>query len=205
MGGHAAARRIRMEERYENLPIVAMTAHATDEEREACMKSGMQDHIAKPISPDHFYATLTRWLAHAQAPATENAPLKKEHPASLPIQIPGFDTATTMDRLDGDVALYHRVLEMLMPSLSTSIAHFSTALASSDRAGAKRIVHSIRGMAANVGALALTASAAELEQRMNENRERPEQLAAFGVLIEQTLKLVEQALAERKMGPVLRK
>jgi two-component system, sensor histidine kinase and response regulator len=205
MGGHAAARRIRMEERYENLPIVAMTAHATDEEREACMKSGMQDHIAKPISPDHFYATLTRWLAHAHAPATENAPLKKEHSAGLPIQIPGFDTVNTMDRLDGDVALYHRVLEMLMPSLSTSIAHFSTALASSDRAGAKRIVHSIRGMAANVGALALTASAAELEQRMNENRERPEQLAAFGVLIEQTLKLVEQALAERKMGPVLRK
>ena len=201
MGGHAATRRIRMDERFEHLPIVAMTAHATQEEREACMKSGMQDHITKPINPGHFYQTLTRWLAPMtvaqgvpSAPEIRTAPTDED----VPIEIPGFDTADTMDRLSGDVAMYHRVLEMFVPSLSSSLEQFSNGVASSDRAATKTAVHNIRGMAANVGATELTAFAADLEQMLGEHREQPEELTRFKVLLEQTVHLVRAALAGRK-------
>ena len=198
MGGHAATRRIRMDERFEDLPIVAMTAHATPEEREACIKSGMQDHIIKPINPGYFYQTLTRWLAPSSvAPVapTPALPITDE----TPIDIPGFATADTLERLSGDVALYHRVLGMLIPSLGKAMDQFSAAVASGDHAATKSAVHGIRGMAANVGATELAGFAAELEQLLGERRESPEHLTRFRVLAEQTMHLVQTALAERKV------
>jgi len=196
MGGHAATRRIRMDERYAQLPVVAMTAHATAEEREECLRSGMQDHITKPINPEHFYQTLTRWLTRARAElsAASKPPAKDPQP----IEVPGFDTADTMDRLAGDVELYHRVLEMYLPSLATALEQFGNAVASCDQAGTKSVVHSIRGMSANVGAVTLADHAAELEAALGRHQEQPEQLASFRELIEETLRVVEQALAARK-------
>jgi len=197
MGGHAATRRIRMDERFEDLPIVAMTAHATPEEREACMKSGMQDHITKPINPGHFYQTLTRWLSPMTVTETVAVPPPAQ-PIETPVEISGFDTADTLERLSGDVELYHRVLGMLVPGLATAIDQFAAAVASCDHAGTKSAVHSIRGMAANVGATELAGHAAELEHMLGEHRESPEQLARFRVMAEETVILVESALAERK-------
>ncbi len=65
-----------------------------------------------------------------------------------------------------------------------------------DHAGTKLAVHSIRGMAANVGAMVLAQAAGELERLLGEHRERPEQLSDFRSLIVQTLSVVERALTE---------
>lgn len=194
MGGHAATRRIRMDERFMDLPILAMTAHATPEEREACMKSGMQDHITKPIHPEHFYQTLTRWLAQTGSVADTSAPAQAQTGA---LSIPGFDTVDALDRLAGDVALYHRVLAMLVPSLSNSLQQYNAALDGGDQSSARAAVHGIRGMAANVGATLLADRAAELEELLSGHRERPEQLAAFRTIVADTIRNVEQALSQR--------
>ena len=71
-----------------------------------------------------------------------------------------------MDRLAGDVELYHRVLEMLVPSLTKALQQFDAARADSDRTGLQSVVHGVRGMAANIGAVALAAAASELEDML---------------------------------------
>ncbi len=52
---------LRADPRLQELPIVAMTAHALVEERERCLDAGMNDHVTKPIDPAVLFATLLRW------------------------------------------------------------------------------------------------------------------------------------------------
>lgn len=61
MDGFTAARLIRQDGRYSNLPIIAMTAHAMVGDREKSLDVGMNDHITKPIDPDQLYKTVARW------------------------------------------------------------------------------------------------------------------------------------------------
>ncbi len=199
MGGHAATRRVRMDTRYAGLPIVAMTAHATAEERDECARSGMQDHIAKPIDPDQFYQTLARWLKPSlKAGNADGAAAAGADRGAAALEIPGFDTADTMDRLAGDIELYHRVLEMLVPSLTKALEQFDAACTDNDRTGLQSVVHGVRGMAANIGAVALAAAASELEDMLKARSEQPERLALFRARVEETLLRVTQALETRK-------
>ena len=62
MDGLAAAMELRRDERYADLPIIAMTANAMTGDRERCIEAGMNDHIPKPIDPAELRRTLSRWL-----------------------------------------------------------------------------------------------------------------------------------------------
>jgi PAS domain S-box-containing protein len=63
MDGYQATRLIRSTGHSPGLPIIAMTADAFESERQRCFEAGMDDHVSKPIDPDHLYRVLVRWLA----------------------------------------------------------------------------------------------------------------------------------------------
>jgi two-component system sensor histidine kinase/response regulator len=62
MDGLEATRIIRADSRFDQLPIVAMTANAMAEDRDRCLEAGMNDHIAKPIDPDLLFGALISWI-----------------------------------------------------------------------------------------------------------------------------------------------
>jgi PAS domain S-box-containing protein len=62
MGGIEATQRIRRNPALGDMPILAMTANAFAEDREQCRQAGMDDFVAKPVTPDILYATLLKWL-----------------------------------------------------------------------------------------------------------------------------------------------
>ena len=60
MDGYQATQKIRSDPRFASFPIIAMTAHATIEERQKCLDAGMNGHVSKPIDPSSLFE---RWSA----------------------------------------------------------------------------------------------------------------------------------------------
>ena len=73
MDGHQATASLRKDERFRSLPIIAMTAHATLEERQRCLAEGMNDHVSKPIDPAVLIDTVARFCGTSGV-ATRLAP-----------------------------------------------------------------------------------------------------------------------------------
>jgi len=72
MDGYQATAKIRSDARFTRLPIIAMTAHATMEERQRCLAAGMNDHLSKPIDPALLFDTVGKFY--------QPAPLARPHP-----------------------------------------------------------------------------------------------------------------------------
>ncbi|WP_343733124.1 ATP-binding protein [Duganella sp.] len=62
MDGHEATRLLRIDSRFSELPIIAVTSNALAGMRARCLEEGMQDYITKPIDPQRLYSVLSRWL-----------------------------------------------------------------------------------------------------------------------------------------------
>ena len=67
MDGLTATRKIRENQSFATLPIIAMSANAMEKDRERSLSHGMDDHITKPFSPGTLYATIDKWLAQRQS------------------------------------------------------------------------------------------------------------------------------------------
>ena len=67
MDGYEAARTLRREGRFKDLPIVAMTAHALEGDRAACLEAGMNDYLSKPIDVEKLFDVLASWIPPPEA------------------------------------------------------------------------------------------------------------------------------------------
>jgi CheY-like chemotaxis protein len=66
MNGIDATLAIRAIPGYELTPILGMTANAFEEDRQRCLEAGMNDHIGKPVDPEHLFELLIKWLTRAK-------------------------------------------------------------------------------------------------------------------------------------------
>lgn len=89
MDGFEAAQNIREDRRLQNLPIIAMTAHALAEERDRCLAAGMNDHVAKPVDPERLFEALTRWIKPSTSPKISSVPSEK----ALPVETAPVETS----------------------------------------------------------------------------------------------------------------
>lgn len=169
MDGLSATRAIRQDARFKDLPIVAMTAHAMEGDRERSLEAGMQDHLTKPINPDTLYAALLRWIA-PRHPPTAHAPtatLAQCSEATAPGSIPalaGIDTARGLMQCLGRPELYLRIVGEFVRELTHSPATLLQASGTQDWPRARRLAHSLKSAAATLGAGALAEHAKVLER-----------------------------------------
>jgi signal transduction histidine kinase/DNA-binding response OmpR family regulator len=78
LDGLETTRLIRRESRWDHLPVIAMTAHAMNGDRERCLQAGMNAYISKPVQPAHLVATIERQLASGDRHSTTTStPLER--------------------------------------------------------------------------------------------------------------------------------
>nr|WP_229258863.1 response regulator [Duganella flavida] len=177
MDGYEASRALRAQPIWDGLPIIAMTANAMAGDREKVLAAGMQDHIAKPINVGEMFGTLARWIkpqhgtrsepaAASPAPAAAGAGaggVPTVPPLSPLPSLPGIDIEAGMATAMHNDALYRRLLLKFLHGQSNFAADFHAAQLDPDRTAATRTVHTLKGMAGNIGAKRVQAAAQRLE------------------------------------------
>ncbi|MFO7867206.1 MAG: response regulator [Candidatus Aminicenantes bacterium] len=145
------------------IPIIAMTAHAMKGDRELLIEAGMNDYISKPIAPQVLEETLEKWLGNAGKQQPSDAASRgaaEEPPENLPV----FDRKALMTRLMGDEDLSRKVIADFLEDMPKRILALKQHLDQGDAESAGFQAHAIKGAAATVGGMALSAVASSMEE-----------------------------------------
>ncbi|MBT8369127.1 MAG: response regulator, partial [Deltaproteobacteria bacterium] len=156
------------------VPIIAMTAHAMAGDADKSLQAGMNGHVTKPIDPDQLFAALLKWIqpsekrAHLQPPEVSAELPDTENPvvdeAQLPGTLAGFDLEAGLTRLQGNRRLYRKLLLDFGAKYSGVAGEIREALEAIDLKQAHILVHNLKGVAGNLAATNLLASAIEMEE-----------------------------------------
>ncbi|HSD38314.1 MAG TPA: response regulator [Rhodocyclaceae bacterium] len=189
MNGLDATRRIRSEDGFSRLPILALTANALSGDRERCIEAGMNDYITKPIDPEQMYATIARWLpanttlsaapgalpghdpVHADSDATVGLVTASNDAAIIAAlkEIPDLDVDLGLARMLGRHDLYLKLVRRVVAERADLPQQFQQALDSDNHDEAGRLVHGLRAIVGMLGSTPLQGVCAEVEQLITQN------------------------------------
>lgn len=171
MDGLEACRHIREREQERSnkrVPVIAMTAHAMDGDRELCIQAGMDDYLTKPVNIDKLYSVLCFWLLD-----------KKENPEII-------ETQQTEDKIidlahlelftEGDLEQESLIASVFINSAEISLSTLRNCLKSGDVNEWKMMTHKLKGSSAQIGANKLQKSCLEAEHKIDASIEEKEQL-----------------------------
>ena len=171
MDGYQATAALRALERRRGsapVPVVALTANALPDDERRSLQAGCQAHLTKPFSRAQLRRVIARLTgADEQAGAGERPEIAAfaDAPPPLPAlaALPGFDLATALARMEGQVSLYLRVLHAARDAIGAWSGRFAAAQAAGDAAQALRLAHDLKSTGATLGATGLATAAERLE------------------------------------------
>jgi PAS domain S-box-containing protein len=181
MSGIDATQQIRMLPGWQDTPILALTANAFVEDRQACLHAGMNDFVAKPVEPDALYRTLLAWLPQSPRQAAAPAPpsvdgcgsLHSDANAAVPLHIalralPGMDIDRGLQAMLGNTTRYCQLLQAFADHSAGELILLQSHLKAGDGEQVRRIAHSIAGAAGGVGAMQLHEALTAVDRSLRE-------------------------------------
>jgi PAS domain S-box-containing protein len=199
MDGLEATARIRDDAAYADLPILAMTAHALDEERQRSLQAGMNDHLTKPVVPAQLYAALAQWCR--RKPASGAIPgggdTAIEPQSALP-ELPGIDVSGALARVRGRTDFYLNMLKRFAETCDTETLTIMRALDRVDHETARKAAHKLKGSAGNLGLTEVHLAASALEQALKQAAgDYQDKSAILRMSLNKTVSLLRERLAGR--------
>jgi two-component system, sensor histidine kinase and response regulator len=201
LDGLEATARIRDREKTtgRHVPIIALTAHATQGDRTLCLESGMDSYVSKPIRREELMKALNDLTATAGSdPAV--APL-----ADAPVVSGGvdaeapFNEAELLRRLGGDEDLLTEIAAMFLESGPTAMAAIEGSLAKGDLNNVTHAAHSLKGSVGNFAAKRAVEAALRMEMaaRQGDDRAANEALKALQTAIASLIATLKVVAARR--------
>ena len=176
LDGLSATSEIRKLPGLADLPIVAMTANAMEQDRERCLAAGMNDYVAKPIDPDELSRVLLKWIRPGEfqvaGSRVEVSMPSDAEVQELPRHIDGLDVGLGLRHANGKHSLYVSMLRRFVDGQRSAIGEIAGALDKDDWAAAERLAHTLKGNAGNIGATSLPVEAAALESALRNKQPR---------------------------------
>ncbi|ODT22480.1 MAG: hybrid sensor histidine kinase/response regulator [Kaistia sp. SCN 65-12] len=168
MDGLTATRRIRERIPSEQLPIIAMTAHAYEQERQNCLQAGMNDHVAKPVDPAGLMRTLERWLRPATTKPVAVPVVETVEAAvgELPEQLPPFDIPVALSRVNGKSALLRKLIVNFGVKYRGAVATLRSDIDSGATEEARRLAHTLKGVAGSLELRKVAEASRQLEDAL---------------------------------------
>jgi signal transduction histidine kinase/DNA-binding response OmpR family regulator len=156
LDGLKATARIREREKRDgdHIPIIAMTAHATQRGRMMCLDAGMDAYVAKPIRRDELARTLeaaTHRQPEAQPDEPDAAAAAPAPDGAADAALP-YDREKTLERVGGDEELFREIAAMFIDSAPGALDALQRAITATDLEAAARAAHSLKGSVGNFGA-----------------------------------------------------
>ncbi len=201
-------------------PIIAMTANAMQQDLDACIAAGMVDHVTKPVDVAHLFAVLEKHISRktVSKDVVEQAtalmvPAKVDRAASKclladiqPGAFPGLDLEAALRRVNNNETIYLKLLKNLHEDYQGATVRIQGLVQQGVLEEAAKLVHGIKGVSSNLGAVDLQQAASNLEISLK-SRE-PDALItphldAFGDAMSTTLAGVEALLSLAKQDPHL--
>ena len=220
MDGYQATAKLRSDARFAALPIIAMTAHATIEERQRCLASGMNDHISKPIDSSALFETVARYyrsapgtsasvpaVAKSSDPVVKTAGIPMAESRADEMEIPtveGLDSAEGLLRVAANRKLYLKLLRQFSAQQSDAPVQITELLKVGDRPAAERKAHTVKGVAGNLGVKTVQLAAGELEKAIHNGADaaRLESLRQqFATVLTPFVDRLRAALGEEPVSP----
>lgn len=183
MDGYTTCQEIRTRLRLDT-PIIAMTAHALESDKQKCLECGMNDFLSKPVDAKKLIHAVYRHLY--DMPAGAVTPHQKTETGSC------LNQAAALDRLEQDHATYQTLLRLFL-NRYPEITNVTGALAAKDAQGAAKLLHSLRGAASAIGAESLAQAAQNLEILLKDSQDQipPERIEELLALHQEVLTVLQ--------------
>jgi len=187
MDGNTATRLIRQDQKYSHLPILALSAKVMDSDRKEAIDAGMNCHIAKPINLEKLQDEIAYWVVWSRKKQNEGSEI--------------FDHNNTMaeciEKVGGDKNLFLKILSVFVEKHRDYDVQIIELLREGKNVDAKKLVHSLKGVALVVGATELHGITVKLEKRLlkESDLEIAPLLKQFGIDLQNTISCLQRYIA----------
>ncbi len=202
MDGYTAIKHIRAQSRFDQLPVLALTANAMSDDEERSLALGMNGHISKPIDPEELMAALVNWIKpDKNRLGALTAPIASSLEISNDLtDLPGLKVRAALGRLSGDEGLYQQLLVIFEESYGGLVEDYRKLFEGDNLQAIKAYSHSLRGVCANLGAEDLAAVVNTIEHlntlEARQNKVLLERLAQSAQTLYDSIRQCQQQLAQ---------
>ncbi len=189
LDGFQTIERIRNDKHLVDLPVIAMTAHVSVDDKERCIYAGMNDYISKPIDFEKLIVVMQSWLEHT----TQSIKIKenKDDFDLIPIKLAGIDRALGLKQSNNNAKLYLKLLRQFKEQYSNVIKEYEQVMTLNEHE-VRLFIHAFKGVCSNLAMMELVKVCEKLEEDLGKDDKGNDLVKQF----EKQVRVVLQSLSE---------